>query len=73
MFERFSPDSRQVVVYAQDEARRLGHDWIGTDHLLLGILRGLDPAGEALRAAGLSFDRALALAGGLSRPRTDSD
>jgi len=73
MFERFSPDSRQVVVYAQDEARRLGHDWIGTDHLLLGILRGLDPAGEALRAVGLSFDRALALAGGLTRPREDGE
>ena len=39
MFERFTERSRQVVVLAQDEARRLKHNYIGTEHLLLGLLR----------------------------------
>ncbi len=39
MFERFAEDARQVVVLAQDEARELGHNYIGTEHLLLGLLR----------------------------------
>jgi ATP-dependent Clp protease ATP-binding subunit ClpC len=39
MFQKFTPPARQVVVYAQDEARELGHDWIGTEHLLLGLVR----------------------------------
>lgn len=54
MFERFTPRARQVVVLAADEARELGHDWIGTEHLLLGLLRedeGL--AARTLRELGL--------------------
>ncbi len=39
MFERFSDPSRQVVVLAQDEARALHHNYIGTEHILLGLLR----------------------------------
>src|SRR5687767_3699777 len=39
MFERFTERARQVVVVAQDEARALKHDYIGTEHLLLGLLR----------------------------------
>jgi len=39
MFERFTERSRQVVVLAQDEARALKHNYIGTEHLLLGLLR----------------------------------
>jgi ATP-dependent Clp protease ATP-binding subunit ClpC len=39
VFERFTERARQIVVLAQDEARRLGHDYIGTEHLLLGLLR----------------------------------
>ena len=39
MFERFTERARQVVVLAQDEARRLKHNYIGTEHLLLGLLR----------------------------------
>jgi ATP-dependent Clp protease ATP-binding subunit ClpC len=39
LFERFSERARQVVVLAQDEARALGHDYIGTEHILLGVLR----------------------------------
>jgi ATP-dependent Clp protease ATP-binding subunit ClpC len=39
VFERFTERSRQVVVLAQDEARRLKHNYIGTEHILLGLLR----------------------------------
>jgi ATP-dependent Clp protease ATP-binding subunit ClpC len=39
MFERFTPRARQVVVVAEDEARRLKHNYIGTEHLLLGLIR----------------------------------
>ena len=45
MFERFSDRARRVVVLAQDEARDLGHDYIGTEHLLLGLLH--DSSGTA--------------------------
>ena len=38
MFERFTQEARQVVVSSQDEARRLHHGYIGTEHLLLGLL-----------------------------------
>jgi ATP-dependent Clp protease ATP-binding subunit ClpC len=38
-FERFTERARQVVVLAQDEARALGHNYIGTEHLLLGLVR----------------------------------
>jgi ATP-dependent Clp protease ATP-binding subunit ClpA len=39
VFERFTERARQVVVLAQDEARALNHNYIGTEHLLLGLLR----------------------------------
>jgi ATP-dependent Clp protease ATP-binding subunit ClpA len=39
VFERFTERARQVVVLAQDEARRLRHNYIGTEHILLGLLR----------------------------------
>ena len=39
MFERFTERARQVIVLAQDEARALRHNYIGTEHLLLGLLR----------------------------------
>jgi ATP-dependent Clp protease ATP-binding subunit ClpC len=39
MFERFTERARQVVVLAQHDARALGHNYIGTEHLLLGLLR----------------------------------
>ncbi|HEX5248124.1 MAG TPA: Clp protease N-terminal domain-containing protein [Gaiellales bacterium] len=42
MFERFTERARQVVVLAQDEARTLKHDYIGTEHILLGLLREED-------------------------------
>ena len=42
MFERFTERARHSVVLAQDEARRLRHNYIGTEHLLLGLLREED-------------------------------
>ena len=47
-FERFSEDGKQTLVLAQEEAERAGHSYIGTEHLLLGLLRL--PAGSAHRA-----------------------
>src|SRR6266545_1627556 len=42
MFERFTERARQVVVLAQDEARALRHNYIGTEHMLLGLAREND-------------------------------
>ena len=53
MFERFTERARQVVVLAQDEARTLNHNYIGTEHLLLGLLR--EEEGLAARVLG-SYD-----------------
>jgi ATP-dependent Clp protease ATP-binding subunit ClpC len=39
MFERFTDRARQVVVDAQVSARRLGHGYVGTEHILLGLVR----------------------------------
>jgi ATP-dependent Clp protease ATP-binding subunit ClpC len=50
VFERFTERARQVVVLAQDEARRLQHNYIGTEHLLLGLLR--EEEGIAARVLG---------------------
>src|SRR5215204_1308332 len=48
MFERFTERARKVVVLAQDEARHFNHNYIGTEHLLLGLLR--EDEGVAARA-----------------------
>jgi ATP-dependent Clp protease ATP-binding subunit ClpA len=39
MFERYTNEARKVVIFAQDEARRMNHNYVGTEHLLLGALR----------------------------------
>jgi ATP-dependent Clp protease ATP-binding subunit ClpC len=57
MFERFTDRARRVVVLAQDEARTLNHNYIGTEHILLGLIRedeGL--AARALKALGVSLE-----------------
>ncbi len=57
MFERFTDRARRVVVEAQEEARLLNHSYIGTEHLLLGLLReGQGKAAEALQSLGISLD-----------------
>jgi ATP-dependent Clp protease ATP-binding subunit ClpC len=56
MFERFTDRARQVVVLAQDEARELGHGYIGTEHILLGLIReGHGVAAKALEAMDVSL------------------
>ncbi len=80
MFERFTDSARQVIVLSQDESRALGHDYIGTEHLLLGLLR--EPTGLAAAALGsldISFEGVRAQVehivgkgGGTDTLRTDS-
>ncbi len=55
MFERFTDQARRVVVQAQEEARRLNHGYIGTEHLVLGALRGDTAAAQALESLGVSL------------------
>ena len=57
MFDRFTDGARRAIVLAQDEARRLNHSYIGTEHLLLGLLReGQGVAATALEVLGVSLD-----------------
>ncbi len=57
MFERFTSQSRRVVVMAQEEARKLNHGWIGTEHLLLGLLaEGQDTAARVLASADITLE-----------------
>jgi Clp amino terminal domain, pathogenicity island component len=58
MFERFTDNARNVVVVgAQKEARRLGHDYIGCEHLLLAAVAADEPAAEVLRDGGVTPER----------------
>jgi ATP-dependent Clp protease ATP-binding subunit ClpA len=56
MFERFTDRARHVVVVAETEARALGHNFIGTEHLLLGLLEGQGVAAKVLRAEGVDAE-----------------
>jgi prophage maintenance system killer protein len=57
MFERFTPRARRALVEAQDEAGHLGHNYIGTEHILLGVARVADGVGaKALAQLGVSTD-----------------
>ena len=59
MFRRFSPRAREVIISAQQEARALHHGFIGTEHILLGLLRDRDGlAGRALHVLGISAEAA---------------
>ncbi len=75
VFERFTDSSRQVLVSAQEEARLLGHSFIGTEHILLGLLQHDGPAAQVLVELGASLTTARArveatigLAGGQGSP-----
>jgi ATP-dependent Clp protease ATP-binding subunit ClpC len=60
MFERFTERARLAIVRAQEEARGLGHGWVGSEHLLLGLARqdgGL--AAKALEALGIDREAVL--------------
>ena len=58
MFERFTERARQVVVLAQEEARTLKHSYIGTEHILLGLLReGEGAAAQVLESLDITVER----------------
>ena len=57
MFERFTDRARRVAVLAQEEARMLHHNYIGTEHILLGLIReGGGVAAKALESLGISLE-----------------
>jgi ATP-dependent Clp protease ATP-binding subunit ClpA len=57
MFERFTDRARRVVVLAQDEARLLNHNYVGTEHVLLGLIREREGvAATALESLGISLE-----------------
>jgi hypothetical protein len=57
MFERFTDRARRVVVLAQEEARQLNHNYIGTEHLLLGLIQEREGvAAQALTGLGISLE-----------------
>lgn len=58
-FDLFTERARDAMVLAQEEARRLGHDYLGTEHLLLGLLRQKDAmAGRILKSMGVKLGEA---------------
>src|SRR5919197_1437584 len=58
MFERFTDRARRVVVLAQEEARMLNHNYIGTEHILLGLIHeGEGVAAKALETLGADLNR----------------
>jgi len=75
MFERFTDQSRRAIVLAQEEARQLNHDHIGTEHVLAGLLREQrGAAAQVLETSGVTLEavreQILALAGpGQEPPR----
>jgi ATP-dependent Clp protease ATP-binding subunit ClpC len=57
MFNRFTERARKVIVYAKEEARRFNHDYIGTEHLLLGLIReGEGVAASVLQKLGVDLE-----------------
>jgi hypothetical protein len=54
MFERFTPEARAAVVHAQHHARRLGHNFIGGEHILLSVVSADQPASAVLAAHGIT-------------------
>jgi ATP-dependent Clp protease ATP-binding subunit ClpA len=57
MFEKFTDRARRVIVLAQEEARMLNHNYIGTEHLLLGLIHeGEGVAARALESLGISLE-----------------
>jgi ATP-dependent Clp protease ATP-binding subunit ClpC len=61
LFERLTEQARQTIVLAQDEARALRHDYIGTEHILLGLLREQEGiAARALQTLGVELEAARA-------------
>jgi Clp amino terminal domain, pathogenicity island component len=57
MFERFTPEARAVVIQANEHARRLGHRYVGGEHLLLAAVGAGQPASAVLAAHGVTPER----------------
>lgn len=58
MFERFTERARQVVVHTQESARALNHNYLGTEHVLLGLLREAEGLGaQTLASFGLTYEQ----------------
>ena len=57
-FERFTERARHALAFAQEEAKRLRHDYVGTEHLLLGVLLGGGDTAQPLSGLGLTAERA---------------
>jgi len=56
MLERFTDQARRAIVLAEEEARMLGHNWLGTEHILLGLIReGDGVAAKALESLGIGL------------------
>jgi hypothetical protein len=73
MFERFTERARMVVVLAQEEARTLRHNYIGTEHFLLGLLREEDGlGGQVLRDLDITIEQARARIVGSAEEETMS-
>jgi ATP-dependent Clp protease ATP-binding subunit ClpA len=60
MLERFDEAAERVVAFAQEEARAMGHWYVGTEHLLLGLVADDGPAGRAFQELGVTLEGARA-------------
>ena len=57
-FGRFTERAQRALIYAQEEARSLGHNYVGTEHLLLGLLReGEGAAAQVLKSLGIDLSK----------------
>lgn len=71
--QRFTAAARQVVILAQEEARNLKHDYIGSEHMLLGLLREESGVAAAtLRSVGVTFEQVRAKVAEKNPPLTDA-
>ena len=70
MFEKFTDKARRVLVLAQEEARELEQPYVGTEHLLLGLIReGEGIAARALHQLNVTYDEVISQDQGNHRPR----
>jgi ATP-dependent Clp protease ATP-binding subunit ClpA len=67
VYDRFTELAKRAIVAARDAADSLGHDFVGTEHLLLGLAQTAGTASEALRAHGLEIARTRTAVEGVSR------
>lgn len=59
MFERFTDKAIKVIMLAQEESRRLGHNYVGTEHILLGLIgEDNEVAGKVLKSQGINLENA---------------